>query len=377
MLDSLFDDDDDERPAAPASSARGPGTQTAAPSLAPGSTYSAAVELDTGPGVRQGQTAHEYSQKLTLNRQSSQPDAMSRPRHGTLKRRANAPSTSLFPDDDDDGDDLDIQPPRKKTREERLRDIMEEDDRRAQELASQHSQQEKSRRDGGNLSVVNEEPVAVPVKAPAAGSSHKRQAAIALSSDIEDTSTSARKAKSCATSLPARKRLRSASVQPSDEDATAAGTSIAKANQPAATAKGKAGGTAAARRKAEKDAQALEQKNLLVVKPTKRKGDTNDQAFTAEFNALKIVKPVLQPMRKPESRKMGWDEEDPEEERNRLIREDHEREDNPDDWGGKATQMFVIHKVSLARKERPPPRNDLQLEGKYAGRPNFKRFRVS
>lgn len=268
-----------------------------------------------------------------------------------------------------------VQPAAKKTREERLRDIMEEDERRAQELGSQHSQHENSRE--GSPSTSKSSTVAVAVGLPSVGSTNKRQAAAALSSEGEDDADGSRKGEAASTAPPARKRVRSARLQSSDEEGgRAAAASNVPAKEPAAASKGKVGGTAAARRKAEKDAQVLEQKKLLVVKPTKRKGDVEDQAFTAEFNALKIVKPVLQPMRKLEKHRMRWDENDPDEDRNRLILEDQERGDNPDDWGGKATQMFVIHTTSLARKDRPPSRNIVELEGKYAGRANFKRFRV-
>lgn len=276
------------------------------------------------------------------------------------------------------------QPPNKKSREERLREIQEEDERIAQELAAQHdSQQEPASKDKGKN--------AAPGKDKASGTastSRKRQASV-IASD-EDSNASSRVGKSGKTTgkksapTPARKRQKSASVRPDSESddaaevpvkaSAAAKKSAATVTAPTATAKRKTASAAAT--KAAQAEAAKEKDKLLLAKTSKRKGAEADQVFNEEFNALKIVKPVLQPMKKPQMHRMGWDEVDSEEEVNRMIREDQAREDDPSKWGGKGTQMFVIHSTPLARKDRPQPRQDLELEAKYAGRANFKRFRV-
>ena len=103
----------------------------------------------------------------------------------------------------------------------------------------------------------------------------------------------------------------------------------------------------------------------------------NDKAFNDDFNALKIVRPTLVPMTKQKGKRLGWNENDKDEELERLIREDQDREEHPEDWGGQAkeTGIFIVEHVSMVRKNRPAPR-ETALDGKYAGRDNFKKFRV-
>ena len=112
--------------------------------------------------------------------------------------------------------------------------------------------------------------------------------------------------------------------------------------------------------------------------PPKRKGAALDQAFNDDFNALKIVRPTLQPMKAQKGRRLGWNEKDKDEELERLIRQDMEREENPEEWGGQAKEqgMFVVELISMVRKNRPAPQES-ELDGRYAGMPNFKKFRVS
>lgn len=179
------------------------------------------------------------------------------------------------------------------------------------------------------------------------------------------------------TTTTARKRQKSVQpVEEEEEDPDPTPPLVKKGGkQPAAsTIKGKA-----AMKKAEKEAKAKEEAHLLRMKTikSKTKNAAVDAGFNEDFNALKIVKPVLKPMVVPQKHRMRWEEVDDEEEQMRLIREDQEAQDHPDQWAGKATQMFVVHELPLLRKERRLPRDDLPaLAEKWAGVPNFKRFKV-
>lgn len=139
---------------------------------------------------------------------------------------------------------------------------------------------------------------------------------------------------------------------------------------------------AAATKKAEKEAAEKEQSKLLQMKVTKRKGAEIDRALNEDFNALKIVKPVLKGMPEREKKRMGWNEEDSDVERDRMIREDqdHDGEDDemdPTKWRTVTQAMFNVKELEIEKKERPPVRDDIELPEKWAGRANFKRFRVS
>lgn len=282
----------------------------------------------------------------------------------------------------------------KKSREERIREKEEEDER----IAKEEVRKAKERREKG-LPVVEEEPkktakkeVKEQVPAPAA---RKRQASDVVSgSEEEDQPRGKGKGKEVAVPA-ARKRLRSASVQPhedSDEEerpaTVAAATTKKKATTPApststSTAAAAKPGTKkaeAAAKKLAKQQQAESEANLLIVKPkrsTKAATAAVDQAFANDFNALKIVRPKLVAMKKVEKHRMGWDELDPDEEMNRLIREEEEWRDDPDKWEGKATQMFVVRDLKLERKDKGRANSALELPEQWRGRPNFKRFKVS
>lgn len=140
---------------------------------------------------------------------------------------------------------------------------------------------------------------------------------------------------------------------------------------------------ATALKKLEKDAQDKEQAKLLQMKVTKRRGAERDQQFNEDFNALKIVKPVLKGMPEREKRKIGWNEEDSDVERDRLIREDQEGgeeegdEMDPTKWRTVTQAMFNVRELEFERKEKAPQRTDIELPEKWQGRANYKRFRVS
>ncbi|GAA5921422.1 hypothetical protein JCM3775_003041 [Rhodotorula graminis] len=148
---------------------------------------------------------------------------------------------------------------------------------------------------------------------------------------------------------------------------------------------------AAALKKAEKAAQEAAAQRLLQVKPTKRRGGETDNQFTEEFNALKIVRPKLQAMPQQEHRRMRWNDEDSDVERERLIVEDEaraeqgERDDDgdddmdPDQWRRPTQAMFVLRSFDVERKT---PRAaaaaaaaDGEVDERWAGKPNFKKFR--
>ncbi|GAA5998793.1 uncharacterized protein JCM10292_007236 [Rhodotorula paludigena] len=181
-------------------------------------------------------------------------------------------------------------------------------------------------------------------------------------------------------------RARSSSSSSEDESARAsrkkAKTAAAAPPSPPAPPKNKK--EAAAQKKAEKEAREREQAKLLQVKPTKRKGAEVDQAFNDDFNALKIVRPVLKAMPVREKHRMNWNEEDSDVERDRLIETDHQRlaagdesdgDMDPDNWRRPTQAMFVIRTLDVERKERPAPRTDDNIDERWAGRPNFKKFR--
>ena len=140
---------------------------------------------------------------------------------------------------------------------------------------------------------------------------------------------------------------------------------------------------ATALKKAEKEAQEKEQAKLLQMKVTKRRGAERDQAFNEDFNALKIVKPVLKGMPEREKKKIGWNEEDSDVERDRMIREDQEEgeggenEMDPTKWRTVTQAMFNVRELEFEKKERAPQRTDIELPEKWQGRANYKRFRVS
>lgn len=207
----------------------------------------------------------------------------------------------------------------------------------------------------------------------APGPSAQRKKRAATGSDDDDAST---------TAPAARKKRRGTSEEPAPAPApvVVVPAKTPKKVVPASptTVKGKkmtAAATAAAAKKAAKADEAAS--GILRFATIRRKGGEIDQGFNDDFNALKIVKPALQPMTTQKGRRLEWEEQDEDEEVDRLIREDQDREEHPDEWGGRVREqgMFVVEHVSMVRKDRPAPK-EVVPDGKYAGRPNFKKFRV-
>ena len=95
-------------------------------------------------------------------------------------------------------------------------------------------------------------------------------------------------------------------------------------------------------------------------------------AFDADFNALKLVKPVYAPVVRKPGTKVNWDDYDSDEARKKL------QEDGEMTWGGEPTQRgkFVTKYFDIKPREPPVPRTDLAVEAKWANRPNYKAFKV-
>lgn len=142
---------------------------------------------------------------------------------------------------------------------------------------------------------------------------------------------------------------------------------------------------ATALKKLEKEQAEKERGKLLQIKVTKRRGAEADQAFNEDFNALKIVRPVLKGMPEREKTKIGWNEDDSDVERDRMIQEAAEEEEeggegdemDPTKWRTVTQAMFNVRELEYEVKERAPKRTDIELPEKWAGRANYKRFRVS
>lgn len=283
----------------------------------------------------------------------------------------------------------------KKTRQERLRAIEEEDERLAR---IEETQRREEGRAGKVAVVAGKKRRAVSPSASASGGeggSRKRGARKGGDAPLSTT----------------RKRTRAQSREPtagpavgtsSDEDDLGARRAARKKSKaprspspaapaPTSTAAPRNKKEAAAQKKADKAAREAEAQRLLQLKPTKRRGAEADNQFTEEFNALKIVRPQLKPMPPREHRRVGWDEEDSDAERERLIVEDHERMDadgdsdgdddmDPDHWRRPTQAMFVLRTLDVERKERVQARAaaaaGAETDPRWAGRPNFKKFRV-
>lgn len=258
------------------------------------------------------------------------------------------------------------------TRQERMAAIEEEDQRLAREEVEQS-------------------------QSAAAAGTKKRGKSVALASDgsDEDRQPTRKRTEKKGGDAPVsttNKRSRAASrdptAAPSSEDDESARTQRKKfkatGKTPAPTAAApKNAKEVAALRKAEKEAKEKESAKLLQVKVTKRKNASADQAFNEDFNALKIVRPVLKAMPQVEKRRMAWDENDSDVERHdRLVQEDQERlaaqddddDMDPENWRKPTQAMFVIKTLDVVRKERQAPRTD--VDERWAGMVNYKKFRV-
>ena len=113
-------------------------------------------------------------------------------------------------------------------------------------------------------------------------------------------------------------------------------------------------------------------KTKAPVKTARRGGATAeiDAALDAEFNKLKLVRPVYAPVVKTSGTRMDWDDEE-------QVRKKFE-DDGPTQWGAEPTQQgkFVVKYFEVKPRENLGPRTDLAVEAKWANRPNYKKFQV-
>ncbi|SCV67842.1 BQ2448_5453 [Microbotryum intermedium] len=263
------------------------------------------------------------------------------------------------------------------TREERLRRIQEEDDAEAAK--------EMGRKRAGKVVAPDENEVEVEVNmvTPNAGRGRKRSIDQTVEEgDMEENAEHLTTKKGKVRTKTVSKRARSESVQPPvlvhDEQENRPSVSESSPKKAAATkSKGKG---KASNEVVDDEAEVEQAPVLLQVKAKRGKGKAAlmEQALNDDFNRLKIVKPDFKRMIAPERHRMTWDEVDTNEERMRLIREDHEEMeeqdgDDPNHWAGKSDGMFVIKKVHFPRPQKPKPR--YEDSGQWAGRANFKAFK--
>ncbi|GAA5860031.1 hypothetical protein JCM8547_003065 [Rhodosporidiobolus lusitaniae] len=271
----------------------------------------------------------------------------------------------------------------KKTRQERMAAIEEEDQRLAKEEAEQSQAAPKGK---GKGRATDDEEGATSSKTKKRGKSVTIGSG-GSSDDGQPARKRSTKKEGAAPVSTTNKRTRAASrdptAGPSSSDDESARTARKKSKAPPdSPVQPKNKKEAAALKKAEKEAVEREKAKLLQVKSTKRKGGELDQAFNDDFNALKIVKPVIKSMPKQEKIRMRWHDEDSDTERREaLIREDqerlaHEEQDDMDheNWRRPTQAMFVLKDLEIERKPRAPPRTDVVNE-RWAGRANFKKFR--
>ncbi|GAA5834933.1 hypothetical protein JCM9279_007149 [Rhodotorula babjevae] len=396
VLDSMFDDLPNDQTARPSSSTARPhdlgggtldsaslgasasGANMDVDAAAP-STSAAPAASDRLPRRRAGRTAVE----LLLDTVDDSPE-----RDGGGGRSTDGATQSMH-------DDLMRTP---MTREERRAAIQAEDERLAKE-----EQQGRAKKRG--------EAAAAPGK--------KRWARVSPSASASEedeegggrTRKRASKKGGEASAATLKKRTRAQSREPtaaaagttsSDDDEEGARRAVRKKSKappaspspPAPTAAAgppKNKKEAAALKKAEKAAREAAAARLLQVKPKKGKGGAADAQFTEEFNALKIVRPKLQAMPQLEHRRMRWNDEDSDAERERLIVEDQERAErgerdqdgdddmDPDHWRRPTQAMFVLRTFDVERKERRAAAagaaSDGEADEQWAGKPNFKKFR--
>jgi hypothetical protein len=272
----------------------------------------------------------------------------------------------------------------KMTRQERMAAIEEEDQRLAKEAVEQSQVGGGSRKGKGKQVDHDGEQDGARAK--------KRGKSVAIASDASDEDRQparkrTEKKDGAAPIASTNKRSRAASRDPgaasSSEDESAR-SQRKRSKAPEKTPAPKNAKEAAALKKAEKEAKEKESAKLLQVKTSKRKAAV-DQAFNEDFNALKIVRPVLKSMPKVDKRRMGWDDNDSDVERHdRLVQEDQERlahqqegdddDMDPENWRRPTQAMFVIKTLEIERKERPAPRTD--VDERWSGMVNFKKFRV-
>lgn len=347
--------------------------------------------------------------------QSSAGTSSGKPRQGKLSRRAGQHKSVLqaWLDDDDmapvgdaetgesgSGTSQGRAARQAKSKEERMREIREEDDRRAKQEAELHErrkqQEEAERKAGGG----RRQRALGTAAGPDTGAVASRQKRAKPTGTDESGSDDARadqpapkrnaKKDGAAPITTLNKRPREMSRAPDDsssgsERAERGGRK--KSRGPPAAESPQTKKEAAAQRKAAKEHEAAERERLLQVKTSKRKGAELDKALNDDFNALKIVKPVIKPMPKPEKLRLAWEEEDSDVERDRLIQADQERfehggsdnddEMDPNRWRQATQAMFVIKPLYLEPRARRGGEDRAPVDPQWSGTTNFKRFRVS
>lgn len=178
----------------------------------------------------------------------------------------------------------------------------------------------------------------------------KRKAAAALAAesmglDTPDPSRSARK----------RPRRHSHS----DEEAQGQATPEAPS-----TAKGKKSQKEGAQ---DDDDEEEAARKFLAIKTGRKKVTESEREFNDEFNRLRLAKPELLKPPKVEAHKIKWNERDLNEEERKEM----------DDWTKleSGQSCFVVRFVNFERKAKRPPVVDQSADPRWAGMPNFKRFR--
>lgn len=195
-----------------------------------------------------------------------------------------------------------------------------------------------------------------------------------ISEAVSDDDTAA--ARKTTTSRRLRSTTAEIEERPVSQDIVEAPRSSQKV---APAAKGKRGTLAA--KKAEKELEKEKAKaddGFMKVGTSKKKASEIERALNEDFNALKIVRPTFAPMRAANGVRMGWDDIDHGEEELRLEREAMDKEDHPEAWtqGPDKRGSFIVEYVDFSPRQKVKPRTDLVLAEKWAGRPNFKGFKV-
>lgn len=397
----LLDDPDDE-PERRSATSKGYQTQdyAAAGTQSAGSSSSRRGRATESPAVPDGQDENGAGGSLAAP-----------PRTGRLARRAGQKSAvQAFLDDDGDAgmmgegsggasENLSAggRTRATKSKEERMREIREEDERRAKEEAERYEQRKAQDENEAQAAKGSRgrQRAAAPTAAAAAGKKRGKSAALSDDGDSDDGGDGRQPARKLAskkdgdapvstTSRRSRDMARAAQNSSSSDEGDRQARK--KSKGPVAAGSPKSKKELAAQKKAAKEAEELDRKRLLQVKTSKRKGVEIDKELNEDFNALKIVKPVMKSMPPVDTHRMAWDEEDSDAERDRLIRADQERaqrgasddaEMDPNRWRQATQAMFVVRPMHIEpkphRNENDPPHDD----PRWAGKPNFKRFRVS
>lgn len=219
---------------------------------------------------------------------------------------------------------------------------------------------------------IDEERATEAAAGTSAATSSRRKRATSEAFSDDDTSA----ARKTVTS----RRLRSATEEMEERPAVQSIIETPRSSQKVAPiARGKKGTLAA--KKAEKELEKEKAKaddGYMKVGTSKKKASEIEKALNEDFNALKIVRPTFAPMKVAKGIRMGWDDIDHGEEELRLEREAMEKDEQPEAWtqGPDQKGSFIVEYVDFSPMQKVKPRTDLVLAEKWAGRPNFKGFKV-